>query len=1092
VNEAACSTLGYTREELIGKTLGDIDPGIDMSTWPEVWERMKGKLPPRETTHRTKDGRLIPVELMSNYIEFEGKEYNCTFGRNITERKQAQEALRLNSFAAERSSDAVYWLNPDSRIIDVNEAACRMLGYTREEMIGMPLGNINPGIDPSKSSEIWKLLKEGLPPIETEHRAKDGRLVPVEVIANYIEFEGKEYSCSFARDITERKQAEKALRLNNFALERTSDAVYWVSVAEIVDVNESACRMLGYSREEFQGMPLTNIDPLLPESEIVKLWERIKKEGTLTFETQHKARDGRIIPVEIMVNYIEFEGKGLNCCFVRDITERKQAEKALRLNNFALERTSDAVYWVSVTEIVDVNESACRMLGYSREEFKGMPLTAIDPLLSKSEILKLWERIKEEGTFIFETQHKAKDGQIIPVEIMVNYIEFEGEGLKCCFVRDITERKQAEEALRLSNFILERTSDAVYWINEATIIDANESACQMLGYSREEFKGMPLTNIDPTATRADLIEVWKTLQKAGAWSIETQNKTKDGRIVPVEISSNYIEFEGKKLSCCFARDITDRKQAEEALRLSTFALESTADAVYWMAPDGCFVDVNEAACSTLGYTREELIGMTPGDIDPGFDMSTWPEIWEKMKGKLPPRETMHRTKDGRLIPVELMPNHIEFEGKEYNCAFARDITERRQAQQALHRSEERLRQAVQVGNIGIFDDNHVTGEIYWSPELRKIFGWGLDEHVTLEDCLGQLHPEERVQVENALRGTHDPAGGDSFDEVMQIIHRSGETRWISIRSLTSSEDVEDERRPVRTVGAVADITERKRAEEEIRQFNEELEQRVIERTKELEEANEEIRHFAYIVSHDLRAPLVNLKGFASELRLNLRDVMDGFEELLPSIEPARQEQMQHALHEDIPEALRFIESSVGNMDTFTKAILKLSRLGRLHLELVEVDVKSIVEKTLDTLAYQIDQQGVKVTIGDLPTITADLMSMEQIFGNILTNAIIYSTPNRPGRIEIGAEVDADDTIFRIKDNGRGIAKQDMDKVFAPFRRAGEQDVSGEGMGLAYVQTLVRRHGGRIWCESVAGKGTTFIFTIPRNLKVDRSDETKNQ
>ena len=134
---------------------------------------------------------------------------------------------------------------------------------------------------------------------------------------------------------------------------------------------------------------------------------------------------------------------------------------------------------------------------------------------------------------------------------------------------------------------------------------------------------------------------------------------------------------------------------------------------------------------------------------------------------------------------------------------------------------------------------------------------------------------------------------------------------------------------------------------------------------------------------------------------------------------------------------------------------------------------------LQALAYQINQRGITVTLGDLPVVAADLVSMEQIFGNILTNAVSYLDPERPGEIEISAERKADETTFRIRDNGRGIAKDDMEKVFAPFRRAGKQDVPGEGMGLAYVQTLVRRHGGRIWCESEAGVGTTFAFTIPR-------------
>ncbi|MBN1120927.1 MAG: PAS domain S-box protein [Anaerolineae bacterium] len=1078
VNEAACRMLGYTREELVEMKLSDIDPATDPSTLPEMWERMKEGLPPAETRHRAKDGRLIPVEVVSNYIEFEGKEYSCSFVRDITERKQAEEDLLLNNFAVERSSDAVHWVYI-STILEVNEAACQMLGYTREEFCGMSVTNIDPLIPEPEIVKIWEhIKKEGSMTFETIHKAKDGRQIPVEVMVNYIEHEGKELNCCFIRDISERKKAEEAQRMSDFILERSSDAVYWVHVATILDVNEAACRMLGYTHDEFQNMPLTTIDALLPEEEIVALWDQIKKEGTLTFETRHKAKDGKTVPVEIMVNYIEFEGKELNCCFVRDITERKQAQEALGLSNFALERTSDAVYWINRETIVDVNDAACRMLGYTREEFQGMPVATITNKLSASEIIGLWERLKKLGSVTAESEHRAKDGRIVPIEITLNYIEFEGKEFNCAFARDITKRKKAEEALRLSNFALESTSDAVYWIDTGIIIEANEAACRMLGYTPDEFRNMALYTIAPAESYDRFNEIQDRLKKEGSVTFESWHKTKDGRDIPVEVMANYIEFEGKKYNCAFARDITERKKAQEALLLNSFAVERSYDAVYWLNPDSRIADVNEAACRMLGYTREEMIGMPLGNINPGIDPSQSSEMWEMLKKGLPPAETRHRTKDGRLVPVEVIANYIEFEGKEYACSFARDITERKQAQEALHRSEERLRQAVNVGNIGIFDHDHVNDTLYWSPEQRSILGWEPEEYITLEDYFEQIHPDDLERVKTAILHAHDPAGDGSFDEEKRIIDRSGLLHWLSVKSHTSFEGKGDARRPLRTVGAVADITERKRAEGAIRQLNEELEQRVIERTRELEEANEEIRHFAYIVSHDLRSPLVNLKGFASELRYNLDDVMKGFEELLPSAAPEKQAQMQQALNEDIPEALHFIESSVSNMDTFTKAVLRLSRLGRLNLELVEVDTKAIVQKTLDSLAYQIDRQNIEVTIGDLPTITADLMSMEQIFGNILTNAVVYCDPDRPGRIDVSAERRPEDTVFRIQDNGRGIAEEDMEKVFAPFRRAGEQDVPGEGMGLAYVQTLVRRHGGRIWCESELGKGTTFSFTIP--------------
>jgi signal transduction histidine kinase len=169
------------------------------------------------------------------------------------------------------------------------------------------------------------------------------------------------------------------------------------------------------------------------------------------------------------------------------------------------------------------------------------------------------------------------------------------------------------------------------------------------------------------------------------------------------------------------------------------------------------------------------------------------------------------------------------------------------------------------------------------------------------------------------------------------------------------------------------------------------------------------------------------------------------------------------------------------MDDFINAVLKLSRLGRRELKLEPIDMNALVQATLQSLGHQIEERQVMVTVGALPTVVADRTSMEQIMGNLLTNAVLYLDPDRRREIEITAERDHDETIFHIRDNGRGIAEEDMDKVFAPFRRAGKQDVPGEGMGLPYVQALVRRHGGRIWCESEPGVGTTFTFTISNYL-----------
>jgi signal transduction histidine kinase len=196
---------------------------------------------------------------------------------------------------------------------------------------------------------------------------------------------------------------------------------------------------------------------------------------------------------------------------------------------------------------------------------------------------------------------------------------------------------------------------------------------------------------------------------------------------------------------------------------------------------------------------------------------------------------------------------------------------------------------------------------------------------------------------------------------------------------------------------------------------------------------------------------------------------------------SRRQELLTAIDEDVPEALGFITSSVDRMDHLINALLKLSRLGRREISPEPLDMPALVQTTLQTLAHQIESRQVAVHVAPLPTVMADPTAMEQILGNILNNAVLYLDPVRPGQIEIGGEWGDENTRIYIRDNGRGIASEDMDKVFAPFRRIGKPDVAGEGMGLAYVQALVRRHGGQIWCESAPGVGTTFTIALPNLL-----------
>jgi signal transduction histidine kinase len=247
---------------------------------------------------------------------------------------------------------------------------------------------------------------------------------------------------------------------------------------------------------------------------------------------------------------------------------------------------------------------------------------------------------------------------------------------------------------------------------------------------------------------------------------------------------------------------------------------------------------------------------------------------------------------------------------------------------------------------------------------------------------------------------------------------------------------------------------------------------------DLKQANEETKNFAYIVSHDFRAPLVNIRGYGQELMAHVRRLDSIIKENLTAIPPDQAAECLDILEQQIPEAEGFIASSVHRMDSLVSALLKLSRLGRHILYPEPVDTREVVNTTLSSISHQIQEKGVTITLGDLPTIIADRVALEQIFGNLLDNAVKYLDPSRPGGITVTSEMRELEVVFHVEDNGRGMKEDDIPNAFLVFRRVGKQDVPGDGMGLAFVKALLNEAGGRIWCSSRPGEGSRFSFSLP--------------
>ncbi len=259
----------------------------------------------------------------------------------------------------------------------------------------------------------------------------------------------------------------------------------------------------------------------------------------------------------------------------------------------------------------------------------------------------------------------------------------------------------------------------------------------------------------------------------------------------------------------------------------------------------------------------------------------------------------------------------------------------------------------------------------------------------------------------------------------------------------------------------------------------ELEDRVRARTYELSRANDEIQRFAYIVSHDLRSPLVNVMGFTGELEAAARPLaalIDRIEAEAPHLMDA---DAATAAREDLPESIGFIRTSTQKMDRLINAILRLSREGKRVMTPEPIDLPELIDGIVATLQHRLDELGATVTIErPMPGLVADRLAVEQMLSNLIENAVKYLQPGRPGRITLSARANRDRVTIDIADNGRGIDPRDHDRIFDLFRRSGQQDQPGEGIGLAHVRALAYRLGGLIDCRSALGEGATFSLALP--------------
>ena len=501
----------------------------------------------------------------------------------------------------------------------------------------------------------------------------------------------------------------------------------------------------------------------------------------------------------------------------------------------------------------------------------------------------------------------------------------------------------------------------------------------------------------------------------------------------------------------------------------------------------------------FGYDRQELLGQPVEMLVPaalrGAHVGHRSHFFSGPTARAmgAGRDLFGIRKDGSEVPIEIGLSPIGNTQGSFVLASVIDISARQKTEKLLR--DQAL--ILDLAHESVFIRDREDRVTYWNQGAQRLYGW------SKEEALGH--------VTHSLLKTQFPLSLDDIRaQLLSEGHWKGELlhtrRDGSLLTVASAWTLHPDGANQSVLELNYDVSERNRTDAALLEARRLLELRFAELTqtnKELAQKNEEVEAFVYIVSHDLRGPLVNLQGFCKELELSCEELHqtlksegakgDGLLCPQPAGAPlsealvrgqsgpspfAPSARIHSILTQDIPDSLRYINLSTAKFHRLINALLELSRYGRQEYRPEELDLGALVQSTVDLMRLSIAAGGIQVSVGPVPTVYGDATAVGQVYANLIGNAIKYLQPGRPGHIEIGGETEGGSAHCWVRDNGAGLPASAKPRLFQVFQRFHPDLAQGEGMGLAIVRRVIERHGGRIWAESEEGVGTTFHFTLP--------------